>query len=930
MAQTEVSYTGDGTTVLFSFAFPFLDESHVKVSLNGTATTGFTLANATTVQMNTAPGPGVIVRIFRKTGLDSLDSQFFPGSAIRAQDLNQNFTQNLYSTQESNRDVTDALATADGAVTTANAATSTATTALGTANTASSDASAAVATANTASSNASAAVATANTASSDATNAVNTANSAVSTANSASSTATTALSTANTASSTATSAANDATSAVVTSDSALSAANSAVSTANTASSVASTALSTANTAASNASTAISTANSAEATANSAAAAVAAAVAYQPVVNLAALALLTPADGEFFELQDSSGADTDPSITGVPVGLVGAPGLTFRLKYEDPPGDYVFLGYFANDSENQYLKTGTGTVTSTNILDGTIVNADINASAAIGLSKLATGALPTAITVASANIVDGTIVDADVNASAAIAGTKISPNFGTQNVVTTGTSTAASLIPTGSSVPTNGVYLPAANSVAISSNSVQRVFVDGNATVFRHSQSELGVGTGRPFVQLHGNLASSQFASYAAYNWVNGAQDAGFNLYKSRSGTIGTNALVSNGDNLGRIGFHGDTGAEFVSGGDIISQVDGVPSGTSMPGRLLLRTTPSSSTVPTERMRLDSSGRLGLGTSSPGTLLDVVNGVGRIRTGVKAGSNAYLKLESTDASNSMELQFSNSTNANWQIQSIENGVGFRPLILNPSAGNVGIGTTSPARILDVSSVQQIVGHFKSSSTIAGRIGISDANTTSDVHVGIGAVGDNLLLFANSGERARIDTSGRFLVGTSTNLGTLTRAQVRFVGASAEFGLGLDADSILAGTQWIEFTSGGGTARGSIDWSGSAVRYNTSSDYRLKENILPIANAVTRLSHLKPCRFNFVEHPEQTIDGFIAHEAQEIVPECVTGTKDEVDEDGNPVYQGIDQSKLVPLLTAALQEAIGRIETLEAEVADLKAQ
>jgi hypothetical protein len=236
-----------------------------------------------------------------------------------------------------------------------------------------------------------------------------------------------------------------------------------------------------------------------------------------------------------------------------------------------------------------------------------------------------------VLITSANITDGTIVDADVNASAAIAGTKISPNFGSQNVVTTGTSTAASLIPTGSSVPANGVYLPAANSVGISTNSVQRVFIDGNATVFRHSQSELGVSTGRPYVQLHSNLASSQFASYAAYNWVNGSQEPGFNLYKSRSGTIGTNAIVSNGDNLGRIGFHGDTGAEFVTGADILSQVDGVPSGTSMPGRLLLRTTPSGSTVPTERVRITSDGRLGLGTSSPDALL-TVNGIGAFGAG----------------------------------------------------------------------------------------------------------------------------------------------------------------------------------------------------------------------------------------------------------------------------------------------------------
>ena len=84
-----------------------------------------------------------------------------------------------------------------------------------------------------------------------------------------------------------------------------------------------------------------------------------------------------------------------------------------------------------------LPTGI-TVASANLVDGTIVDADVSASAAIDLSKLATGALPTAITVASANLVDGTIVNADVSASAAIAGTKIAPDFGSQNIVTTGT------------------------------------------------------------------------------------------------------------------------------------------------------------------------------------------------------------------------------------------------------------------------------------------------------------------------------------------------------------------------------------------------------------------------------------------------------------------------------------------------------------
>jgi hypothetical protein len=118
-------------------------------------------------------------------------------------------------------------------------------------------------------------------------------------------------------------------------------------------------------------------------------------------------------------------------------------------------------------------------------------------------------------------------------------------------------------------------------------------------------------------------------------------------------------------------------------------------------------------------------------------------------------------------------------------------------------------------------------------------------------------------------------------------------------------------------------------GSITTSGSATAFNTSSDYRLKENVVPLAGAVDRIKQLKPSSFNFKADPLTVVDGFIAHEAQAVVPECVTGTKDEVDENGDPVYQGIDQSKIVPLLTAALQEAIAKIETLETKVAALEA-
>ena len=121
---------------------------------------------------------------------------------------------------------------------------------------------------------------------------------------------------------------------------------------------------------------------------------------------------------------------------------------------------------------------------------------------------------------------------------------------------------------------------------------------------------------------------------------------------------------------------------------------------------------------------------------------------------------------------------------------------------------------------------------------------------------------------------------------------------------------------------------GSIVGSIQTSLSATSYITSSDYRLKENIVDLNASIERLKQIPVHRFNFIADPDTTVDGFIAHEVQTVVPEAITGEKDAVDDDGNPVYQGIDQSKLVPLLTAALQEAIAKIESQDAAIAALE--
>ena len=120
---------------------------------------------------------------------------------------------------------------------------------------------------------------------------------------------------------------------------------------------------------------------------------------------------------------------------------------------------------------------------------------------------------------------------------------------------------------------------------------------------------------------------------------------------------------------------------------------------------------------------------------------------------------------------------------------------------------------------------------------------------------------------------------------------------------------------------EFFNGNGVV-GSIYTNGSSTSFNTSSDYRLKENVVELTGATDRLKQIPVHRFNFTTDPDTTVDGFLAHEVQAIVPEAITGEHNEVDTDGNPVYQGIDQSKLVPLLVATIKELEARIAALEA--------
>ena len=230
-------------------------------------------------------------------------------------------------------------------------------------------------------------------------------------------------------------------------------------------------------------------------------------------------------------------------------------------------------------------------------------------------------------------------------------------------------------------------------------------------------------------------------------------------------------------------------------------------------------------------------------------------------------------------------------------------------------NVGIGTSSPSAKLDAGGHIRVTGgtdcdiEFQSGSARRKFIGGDDGelelgtfssnNTSRDIHM-------------------RIASSGAVLINTTSALGA-GQGVLHLKGKSANTVCVVQVAS--NGERGLDFRNSSGTEVGSISVNSSSTAYNTSSDHRLKENVTADWDATTRLKQLNPVRFNFIADADTTVDGFLAHEVQSVVPEAISGTHNEVDDDGNPVYQGIDQSKLVPLLVKTIQELEARIVALE---------
>jgi hypothetical protein len=464
MATTSNTYTGNGSNKLFSITYPYLDTSDIDVYLNGTLqtiTTQYFFANATTIEFVAAPSNGAVILLKRSTDDTDLKTTFFPGSLIRSSDLNDNFDQGLFIAQETTNTATAATTSASNAVTTANNASANASAAVSTANTANSNATAAVSTANTAASNASAAVSTANTASSNA-------SAAVSTANSAAVDAATAISTAN--------------GAVTTANGAVTTANNASSTANAAAAAVATVVPYTKVAAVANIPASPTNNQAIEIADSTGI-----ESFSPLSSLPAGYIGSPGLSIRIVYSTSTSSWTfieyfanDPetrylkviggTMTGalvLPLGAASTPSLTFtgatntgifitgggadelafatggtaRLTI-DSSGNVAVVSGLTQAGNNVVTVGDTGTVTSTMIANGTILNEDINASAAIADTKLAT--------IATAGKVSNSATTAtDTNAATAIVARDASGNFtaGTITAALTGNASTATTLAT---------------------------------------------------------------------------------------------------------------------------------------------------------------------------------------------------------------------------------------------------------------------------------------------------------------------------------------------------------------------------------------------------------------------------------------------------------------------------------------------------
>jgi hypothetical protein len=549
---------------------------------------------------------------------------------------------------------------------------------------------------------------------------------------------------------------------------------------------------------------------------------------------------------------------------------------------------------------------------------------------------------------------GNVSDANLNAAlsgntlASLTITSADINGGTIDGTVIGGSTPAAISGTTGSfsgnltVDTNTLFVDAANNrVGVGTASPTRVLhlsASGTESAIRLDNTV----SGRPFIVTYDDSQNLEFtnssdAGYIAFR--NGTGTGAERLRITSTGSVGI-GTTSPTANLTAAGLTGTTIIQAL-GGDSngFADVEIKSTGSSGGSRLYFSDTAAQSgliryshntdsmeftTAGTERLRIDASGNVGIGLTNPGVPLHV-----------KGFNNGNVMI--VDAT---------GTAANYIFDVRDDGTSV--MRVDPS-GNLLVGGTTAGNAGTVSinvgnagatagGLQMWAGTAQTSFVQFG----DESGTAANHYRGYMAYAhgsDSMQFGTASTERMRIDSSGNLLVGTTistaakstvesgVNQNTLYLSCPSFNWFPiACHNTATSGDNVFAGFG----TEASFTTRGSITYNraGGLTAYNTTSDYRAKDIAGPISDASGAVLNLKPYMGTMkgatVERPM-----FVAHETQEIAPYAVTGEKDAVDGDGNPKYQQMDHSALVPLLTAALQEALQKIEALEARITALEA-
>ena len=444
------------------------------------------------------------------------------------------------------------------------------------------------------------------------------------------------------------------------------------------------------------------------------------------------------------------------------------------------------------------------------------------------------------------------------------------------------------------------------------------------------------------VTLASISARRQSASDDAYLQFNTTATGGSNTEKMRITSTGKVGIGTTSPSQ-ELTVAGSDPVISVQEASVSSQVD-IGTGTST-GFINIQKADGTRTIQLSgsgESYFNSGGNVGIGTSSPSSLLTLNHATNpAIRfedSGAKVASiNAEGSATNIASFEGKALVFATSTSSS-----------FSERMRIDTAGNVGIGTSSPSFTLDCNGSMRMGDGNAGRRIQFSRSGLGDELVIGVDGHGAGDANDAviqsspsfprpLIFGTNNAERMRllsdgalvINSTARPVVGTellgvnggdaNNNVGIGSRVGHQF-GIPYFASNGSDTNS----TRLMRFASGsGGNTRGTITFNGSNVVYGTTSDYRLKKNIQQLSNGITKIKQLNPISFDWIKESDNNdVMGFLAHEVQEVVSQAISGTKDEVDSEGNPEYQEMDYGSITPLIVAALKELITRVETLEA--------